>query len=152
MAFQMFSAAFTEGADIPNLHTCDGADVSPSLEWSDEPDGVKSYVVIVDDPDAPKGVWTHWLLYDVPSAVHAIPQGFRPGRLAVTGKNDFGRLGYGGPCPPKGHGRHRYFFQLFALKVESLGLPEGATRAEVDQAMNGHVIARTEYMGRYGRQ
>ncbi|HBY60827.1 MAG TPA: YbhB/YbcL family Raf kinase inhibitor-like protein [Solibacterales bacterium] len=151
MAFQLFSPAFAEGADIPVLHTGDGADISPSLEWNGEPEGARSYGLIVDDPDAPDGVWTHWLLYDIPPAVHALSQGFRPGRLGVSGTNDFGSPGYGGPCPPKGHGRHRYRFQLLALSVESLGLPAGATRPSVDQAMQGRVLARTQYMGRYGR-
>ena len=152
MAFQIITGAFAEGALVPKLHTCEGADVSPSLEWAGEPAGTRSFVLVVDDPDAPVGVWNHWLLFDIPAAVHSLAQGYRPGSLGVSGKNDFGKPGYGGPCPPRGHGPHRYYFKLYALGVPSLGLPPGARRADIDKAMRGHILAETQYMGRYERK
>ena len=151
MPFQLFSSAFPDGGRIPNLHSCEGADVSPSLEWSGEPAGTRSFALIVDDPDAPSGSWTHWLLFDIPPAVHTLPQGYKPGSLGVSGLNDFRKLGYGGPCPPKGHGPHRYFFKLHALDAATLGLPSGATAAAVQRALKGHVLAEARYMGRYER-
>ncbi len=152
MGFQLFATAFGDGGWIPDLHSCQGADLSPALEWSGEPAGTQSFALIVDDPDAPAGVWNHWLLYDLPATVHNLAQGFKAGSLGVSGKNDFGKPGYGGPCPPRGHGPHRYFFKLSALSVAALGLPAGATRAQLDGAMKGHVLAETRYMGRYERQ
>ena len=150
MAIRLFSSAFPEGGSIPQLHTCQGADLSPSLEWSGEPANTHSFMLVVDDPDAPVGNWCHWLLYDVPAAVHDLAQGYKPGKLGLSGTNDFGKRGYGGPCPPKG-GSHRYFFKLYALDVHTLGLPEGVKRAELLQAIAGHVLAQAEYMGRYQR-
>jgi Raf kinase inhibitor-like YbhB/YbcL family protein len=152
MAFKLIIPAFSEGGLIPKLHTCDGADVSPSLEWSDEPGETRSFALIVDDPDAPAGTWNHWLLYDLSPSVMSLAQGYKPGKLGVSGTNDFRRTGYGGPCPPKGHGPHRYFFKLYALDVSSLGLPPGARRPEIDQALRGHILAETQYMGRYERR
>lgn len=152
MAFQVSTAAFTEGGVIPKLHTCEGADVSPALEWRGEPAGTRSFALVVDDPDAPAGVWTHWLLFDIPTAVHALPQGAKPGTAGVEGNSDFGKPGYGGPCPPRGHGPHRYFFKIYALGVESLGLKRGAKRAEIDKAMRGHVMAEAQCMGHYERR
>ncbi|MGC8792344.1 MAG: YbhB/YbcL family Raf kinase inhibitor-like protein [Bryobacteraceae bacterium] len=152
MAMKLVISAFAQGAMIPKLHTCDGADLSPALEWSGEPPATKSFALIVDDPDAPVGIWNHWLLWDIPAVVHAIAQGFKPGQMGVSGTNDFGKRGYGGPCPPRGHGPHRYFFRLSALDVESLKLPEGSRRAELDRALKGHVLAEAQYMGRYERR
>lgn len=152
MAFELTVTGFADGAEIPALHTCDGANISPSLEWSGEPPGTLSFALIVDDPDAPNGTWNHWLLYDIPSQVHAIAQGTKPGnKLGVSGRNDFGQLGYGGPCPPKGHGQHRYYFRLSALNVASVGLREGENRATLDTALRGHVLAEATYLGRYKR-
>src|SRR5579872_777691 len=102
MPFQLFSAAFTEGGWIPELHSCQGADISPALEWSGEPAGTRSFALIVDDPDAPGGAWNHWILYDIPPTSHTLQQAWKPGSLGLSGKNDFGKRGYGGPCPPKG--------------------------------------------------
>jgi Raf kinase inhibitor-like YbhB/YbcL family protein len=150
MAIRLFSSAFSEGGSIPELYTCQGADVSPSLEWSGEPANTRSFALVVDDPDAPAGTWCHWVLYDLPSAVHDLAQGYKPGKLGLSGANDFGKRGYGGPCPPKG-GPHRYFFKLYALDVHTLGLPEGVKRAELLHAIGGHVLAQAEYMGRYQR-
>jgi Raf kinase inhibitor-like YbhB/YbcL family protein len=152
MAFKLTIPAFAEGGLIPKLHTCDGADISPSVEWSGEPPETRSMALIVDDPDAPGGVWTHWLLYDLGPSVRSLAQGYKPGKLGINGKNDFGNPGYAGPCPPKGHGPHRYFFRLYALGIASLGLPAGAHRAEMDRAMRGHILANAEHMGRYERR
>jgi Raf kinase inhibitor-like YbhB/YbcL family protein len=151
MAFKLMIGAFAEGGAIPNLFTCDGADLSPSLEWSGEPRDTKSLALIVDDPDAPAGTWNHWLLWDIPASLHALAQGFKPGKLGESGTNDFGKPGYNGPCPPRG-GPHRYFFKLHALDVPGLGLRAGSKRDGLDRALRGHVLAKTEYMGRYGRR
>jgi Raf kinase inhibitor-like YbhB/YbcL family protein len=152
MAFQLFSPGFAESGWIPELHTCQGADISPSLEWSGEPGETRSFALILEDPDAPGGTWTHWLLWDVPAKVHNLAQGLKPGTLGVSGRNDFQKLGYGGPCPPKGHGAHRYFFKLSALNVPTLGLKEGSTKKELEQAAKDHVVAQTQYMGRFERR
>jgi len=152
MPFQLFSSAFNEGGWIPELHSCQGADISPSLEWSAAPVETRSFALIVEDPDAPNGVWTHWVLYDIGPKIQALSQAFRPGGLGVSGKNDFGNPGYGGPCPPKGHGPHRYFFRLSALNVATVGLPPGARRPELLEAMKGHVLADAQYMGRFERK
>jgi len=152
MAFKVMSNAFAEGATIPKIHTCDGADLSPALEWSGEPAKTGSFALIVDDPDAPVGTWNHWLLWDIPATAHTLAQGFKPGQAGVSGVNDFGMPGYGGPCPPRGHGVHRYFFKLMAVDVPALGLNAGARRAELDRALKGHVLEEARYMGRYERR
>jgi Raf kinase inhibitor-like YbhB/YbcL family protein len=152
MPFQLFSSAFPEGGWIPELHSCQGADISPSLEWSGAPAETRSFALIVEDPDAPAGVWCHWALYDIGPKIQALSQAFRPGGPGVSGANDFGNPGYGGPCPPKGHGPHRYFFRLSALDVPTIGLPPGAKRAELLEAMKGHVLAEAQYMGRFERR
>jgi Raf kinase inhibitor-like YbhB/YbcL family protein len=147
MAFRVFCSAFAEGGWIPRLHTCAGADVSPSLEWAGEPNGTRGFALMVDDPDAPAGTWIHWLLYDIPASVHTLAQGAR--NVGVMGTNSFGRLGYGGPCPPAGD-PHRYYFRLYALDAASLGLLAGVGRAEFEAAMGGHVIGEAQCMGRFG--
>lgn len=152
MRFELTVAAFPEGGEIPVLYTCDGANISPSLEWRGEPSGALSYALIVDDPDAPGGTWNHWLLYDIPGHVHALAQGIKHGAVGVSGINDFGKRGYGGPCPPRGHGVHRYYFRLVALNVPSLGLREGENRKSLDTALRGHVLAETTYFGTYKRR
>jgi Raf kinase inhibitor-like YbhB/YbcL family protein len=152
MAFQLLTNAFADGGWIPALHSCQGADLSPALEWSGAPAEARSLALIVDDPDAPGGTWNHWLLYDIPAAVRNLAQGYRPGGTGISGKNDFGKLGYGGPCPPKGHGPHRYFFRLYALDVDTLGLPAGVKRAELERALKGHVLAEAQHMGRFERR
>ena len=120
MAFQLTVAGFAEGASIPQRHTCDGQDLSPGVSWSGAPGDTGSFALIMDDPDAPVGTWNHWLLWDLAASTQSLPEGLRPGQLGVSGTNDFGRPGYGGPCPPRGHGPHRYYFKLFALNVASL--------------------------------
>lgn len=152
MAFKLTISAFPEGGLIPELHTCDSADVSPSLEWSGEPGQTESFALIMEDPDAPGGTWNHWLLWDLPASVHDLAQRYKPNRLGVSGANDFGKPGYGGPCPPRGHGAHRYFFKIYALAVPSLGLKPGAKRAELDKTLRGHILGEAQYMGRYERK
>lgn len=152
MAFQIFSSAFADGGWIPDLHTCQGADVSPSLEWMGEPPETRSFALIVDDPDAPGGTWDHWLLFDLGAKTHNLAQGYKPSSLGVSGKNSWGKPGYGGPCPPKGTGPHRYFFRLYALDVPALGLAAGAARPQLQSAMKGHVLGEAQSMGRYERK
>jgi Raf kinase inhibitor-like YbhB/YbcL family protein len=152
MAFKLISSAFADGAAIPRLHSCEGADLSPPLEWSGAPGGALSFALIMDDPDAPGGTWNHWLLYDIPPDWHTLPQGFKPLKPTVSGANDFGKIGYGGPCPPKGHGAHRYFFRLYALDAHTLGLSPGVKRGELDRALKGHILAEAQYTGKFERQ
>ena len=145
---QVFSSAFAEGGSIPPLHTCSGADVSPALEWNGVPEGTRSFALIMEDPDAPMGTWIHWLLFDIPGNLRTLAQGTK--QVGVTGTNSFGRLGYGGPCPPPGRA-HRYYFRLYALSVERLGVQQGAQRKELERAMKGHVLAEAACMGRFHR-
>ncbi|MBI1898671.1 MAG: YbhB/YbcL family Raf kinase inhibitor-like protein [Acidobacteria bacterium] len=152
MAFSIDSIAFENGGTIPQQHTCEGEDSSPPLAWSGAPEGTKSFALILDDPDAPAGTWNHWLLWDIPPAAASLPGKAKPSEQGVSGTNDFGRPGYGGPCPPRGHGAHRYFFRLHALDVAKLNLPRGARRGELDGMLKGHVLATAEYMGRYERK
>ncbi|MDH5637926.1 MAG: YbhB/YbcL family Raf kinase inhibitor-like protein [Nitrospinota bacterium] len=143
---------FPNGGAIPQRHTCDGEDSSPAIEMKFISDAAQSLVLIVDDPDAPMGTWNHWILYDLPPNTTTLPEKYAPPSNVKTGANDFGRSIYSGPCPPAG-APHRYFFRLYALSVDTLGLLAGATRAQVDSAMEGRVIAEypLEYMGTYGR-
>ena len=140
------SSAFSEGGNIPSKFTCDGADLSPPLQIEGVPSGAKSLVLIVDDPDAPSGLFTHWMIWNIDPKTNSIPEGNSSNGAA--GKNDFGKSGYGGPCPPSG--THRYYFRVFALD-RPLDLKPGAKRKELDAAMKGHVIGQGEYMGRYAR-
>jgi Raf kinase inhibitor-like YbhB/YbcL family protein len=143
--------AFANGGDIPDVFTCDGDDVSPPLLWSGEPAGTKSFALIMDDPDAPAGTWNHWLLWDIPGGFHSLPQHYRGARPVHSGMNDFGNAAYGGPCPPKRNGPHRYFFRLYALDTLTLGVVEGAHRKDLEQAIKRHILGRAEYMGRFER-
>jgi Raf kinase inhibitor-like YbhB/YbcL family protein len=142
------SSAFQQGGNIPFKFTCDGADANPALGFEGAPAEAKSLVLIVDDPDAPSGLFTHWLVWNMDARTTEIPESSAPSK-ATQGKNDFGKSGYGGPCPPSGS--HRYYFKVFALDTE-LNLPDGSKRAQLDAAMKGHVIAQGELMGRYSRQ
>jgi Raf kinase inhibitor-like YbhB/YbcL family protein len=142
------SSAFQEGGNIPSKFTCDGADVNPALRFEGAPAETKSLVLIVDDPDAPVDLFTHWLVWNIDPKASEIAENSAPGG-AVQGTNDFPKKGYGGPCPPSG--THRYYFKIFALD-QTLGLKPGAKRAEVDAAMRGHVVAQGELMGRYSRK
>ena len=146
------SSAFGSGERIPVKYTCDGADFSPSLEWTAGPAGTKSFALICDDPDAPMGTWVHWVIYDIPAAATMLAEGITrekdlPGG-GTQGINDFRRTGYGGPCPPGG--THRYFFKLYALDA-ALGLKPGITKDQLLQAMRGHVLAEAQLMGTYKR-
>jgi len=141
------SSAFQEGGNIPSKFSCDGADTSPPLQIADVPSGAKSLLLIVDDPDAPSGLFTHWTAWNIPPQTSTIVEGSPP--KGVQGANDFGKSGYGGPCPPSG--THRYYFKIFALDRE-LDLPSGAKRGQLDAAMKGHVIAQGELVGRYSRK
>jgi len=153
MAFSISSPSFQNGKDIPKKFTCDGEDVSPALSWTDPPPGSKSFALIADDPDAPRGTWTHWVLFDLPSATTSLPEGIpKVGELpngARQGVNDFPKIGYGGPCPPPGK-PHRYFFKLYALDTK-LNLKAGASKQEVEQSMQNHILGKVELMGKYGR-
>ena len=150
---KLTSPAFAEGATIPKKHTCDGEDVSPALHWEGVPASTKSLALICDDPDAPRGTWVHWVLFNLlPEATELaenVPPVKEPGIMASQGTNDFKRIGYGGPCPPAGK-PHRYFFKLYALDRQ-LDLEAGATKQQVEAAMKGHVLGEGQLMGRYGR-
>lgn len=157
MSLVLTSTAFTAGGPIPEPYTCEGRDVSPPLAWSGAPSGTKSFALIVDDPDAPdpdapKMTWVHWVLHDLPPGTTGLPEdaaseGLPPG--TIEGLNDWKRTGYGGPCPPIG--RHRYFFKLHALDttLPSLKRP---TKAQLEHAMKGHVLAQAQLMGTYQKQ
>ena len=145
MAFAIKSPAFGEGATVPRQFTCDGTDAPPPITVSDPPEGTRSFAVIMDDPDAPKGTFTHWLAYDIPATATDLE--LDKGR---TLQNSFGRDGYGGPCPPPGHGPHRYFFRVYAVDAPTLPLA-GETRQDLENALETHALARAELMGRYER-
>jgi Raf kinase inhibitor-like YbhB/YbcL family protein len=154
MPFALTTSAFRPGDDIPRKFTCQGADISPALAWTDAPAATQSFALIADDPDAPVGTWVHWVAYDLPASARYLPENV-PKIDAVPdggrqGVNDFGKLGYGGPCPPAGNA-HRYFFKLYALKAK-LGLKAGATKQQVEQAMQGQVLGEVQLMGKYKRQ
>ena len=153
MSFGLKTTAFAEGGTIPKKHTCDGSDVSPELTWANAPAGTQSLALIADDPDAPAGTWTHWIIWNIPLEAK-LPEG-APKVESLSdgtrqGKNDFGRIGYGGPCPPPGKA-HRYFFRLYALKAK-LDVKAGASRNELERAMQGRVLSQVELMGRYERR
>ncbi len=150
--FSLRSAAFEDEGVIPRIHTCDGKDLSPALSWSGQPVGTASLTLVVEDPDAPAKTWVHWVLIDLPATLSGLPEGV-PGRPRLEGGgthgvNDFGKLGYGGPCPPSG--THRYVFTLCALD-KRLDLPAGSTREDLKTAMRGHVLEETRLTGRYSR-
>jgi len=149
MALKLVISAFPEGATIPQKYTCDGQNISPAVEWSGAPPQTKSFALILDDPDAPSGLFTHWLLYNIPASVHSLEEAYRPSGTTAAGTNDFGKRGFGGPCPPRG--THRYFFKLFALDAP-VDLHAGAKRGEVDRALRGHVVEESQYMGKYERK
>jgi Raf kinase inhibitor-like YbhB/YbcL family protein len=148
MKIELTSTAFSEGATLPTPHTGDGADTSPPLAWSDPPANTTSFALICDDPDAPRGTWVHWVLFNLSADTRVLKEAAEPAG-ATQGTNDFGNLGYGGPAPPKGK-PHRYFFKLYALDT-TLELPAGATKAQVVDAMKGHILAEGQLMGKYQR-
>jgi Raf kinase inhibitor-like YbhB/YbcL family protein len=156
MALVLTSPAFRDGTAIPAGHTCDGADTSPPLAWRGAPPGTVAFALIADDPDAPAGTWVHWVLYNLPGDRAELPEGVAKTEQlpqlggALQGKNDFRRVGYGGPCPPPGRA-HRYFFKLYALDA-LVSLRGGATKRELERAMAGHVIGEARMMGTYARR
>lgn len=152
MAFILETSAFRDGDMIPARCTCEGANVSPALTWRGAPPGVQSFVLIVDDPDAPRGTWTHWTLFNLPVTLNQLAEGWQPGGPGVSGRNDSGETGYSGPYPPRGHGLHRYYFRLYALDAASLPLRAGVARAELERALAGHVLGQAQVMGKYERK
>jgi Raf kinase inhibitor-like YbhB/YbcL family protein len=149
------SSAFKFGEEIPKKYACDDIDISPPLTWSGAPEGTKSFVLICDDPDAPVGTWIHWVLYNIPAETTQLPENVQKIEVladnAQQGQNDFRRTGYGGPCPPPGHGYHRYFFKLYAVDT-TLNLQAGkATKADVLRAIDGHILIEAKLMGKYKR-
>ena len=152
MDITVISAAFKEGEMIPKKYTCDGENVSPPLEWSGIPKGTKTLALIVDDPDAPRGTWVHWVLFNIPVNANGLSENILPRSTLKNGArhgiNDSRTLGYDGPCPPGG--THRYYFKLYALGV-GLSLESGATKAQLLKAMEGHVLGEGQLMGTYKR-
>jgi Raf kinase inhibitor-like YbhB/YbcL family protein len=152
-AMKLTSTAFQEGGTIPKLYTCDDKDVSSPLSWSGAPEGARSFALICDDPDAPRGTWVHWVLWNLPAGTHELPENVPHEKTLASGArqgtNDFRKIGYGGPCPPPGK-PHRYFFKIYALDGV-LDLKEGATKQKLEEAMKGHIVAEGQLMGRYGR-
>lgn len=151
--FILKSAAFEDGGMIPRQHTCDGKDISPALFWSGTPDKTASLALMMDDPDAPRKTWVHWVVFDLPSTMTSLPEGVPPRATlepaGTQGINDFGNIGYGGPCPPSG--THNYVFTLYALDCK-LGLKFRSTKDEVVSAMQGHILSQARLIGRYSRK
>jgi len=151
---ELKSAAFRDGGAIPQNFTCDGGDTSPALTWNDPPAGTKSFALIVDDPDAPGTTWVHWVVFNLPAGARGLPEAVPRGEQikggGSQGRNDFPQIGYGGPCPPPGK-PHRYFFKLYALDTQ-LNLTSGTTKNDVERAMQGHILAKAQIIGRYQRQ
>lgn len=150
MAFELNAAGF-KGGIIPRKFTCDGADVSPALTWTSPPSGTESLALIMDDPDAPGATWVHWVLYDLPADTSGLPEGVPKDQSlsngARQGRNDFGKIGYNGPCPPKGK-PHRYFFKLYALDSR-MNLGPGASKGELERAIRGHILAECKLAGKF---
>lgn len=151
---ELTSTAFDAGGRIPRKHTCDGEDVSPPLSWSGAPEGTARYALIVDDPDAPPKTWVHWVLYGLPASEKGLeadlPAEPELDNGAMQGTTDFDKVGWGGPCPPPGHGTHQYHFKLYALDAE-LDLEPKAAKPELESAMEGHIVGRGELVGLYER-
>jgi hypothetical protein len=153
MNITVTSSAFTQGGSIPSKYTCGGQNISPPLEWTAPPAKTMSYALIADDPDAPRGTFTHWVVYNIPNTQTTLSESVPPSQSlqngALHGRNDFGRSGYGGPCPPSG--THRYRFKVYALDTV-LSLKAGASASELERAMDGHLLAQGELMGKYSRK
>lgn len=153
VSLELISADFASGGTIPKPFTCEGDDLSPALQWKAPPSATQSLALIADDPDAPVGTWVHWVIFDLPPNLRFLPRGFPKNEQSADGSrqgtNDFKKIGYGGPCPPPGK-PHRYYFKLYALDAK-LNLKPGATKKDVERAMQGHILAHGEYMGRYSR-
>jgi Raf kinase inhibitor-like YbhB/YbcL family protein len=153
MVLRITSPEFSEGEVIPKKFTCDAQDVSPKLEWKEPPANTQSIALLMDDPDAPGGTWVHWVLFDLSANTRELPEGVAKQEQLASGarqgRNDFGAIGYNGPCPPPGK-PHRYFFKLYALDAK-LGLKAGATKAELERTMKSHILAQAQLIGKYGR-
>jgi Raf kinase inhibitor-like YbhB/YbcL family protein len=147
-AFALRSPAFEDGKPIPRRHTCEDEDASPALEWTAPPAEARSLALVVDDPDAPNGTFTHWLAWGIEPAARGLAEGEHP---PVEGRNDFRERAWRGPCPPRGHGPHRYIFRLVALDTTLDDLAPGAAAQDVDQALSGHVLAAAELIGTFER-
>jgi Raf kinase inhibitor-like YbhB/YbcL family protein len=151
LTLELVSTDFSPGGNIPKPLTCDGGDLSPALQWNAPPTSTQSFALIADDPDAPVGTFVHWVIFDLPPNLRSLPQNYPKSELAADGSrqgnNDFDKVGYGGPCPPAGK-VHRYFFKLYALDTK-LNLQPGAHKKDVERAMQGHILAHGEYIGRY---
>lgn len=146
------SSAFSPGKPIPQKYACEGGDTSPELRWTNAPSEAKSFALIVDDPDAPAGIWVHWVIYNIPAGTHELPAGMAKtatGSRGQQGMNDFRKIGYGGPCPPPGKS-HRYFFKIYALDAQ-LPVEPRATKRDIEAAIQGHVLATGELIGTYQR-
>ena len=152
MEIKLTSTAFKDGEMIQSKYTCDGVNVSPPLSWFGVPANAKTIALIVDDPDAPGKTWVHWVIYDLPAGTNSLPENVaKEEELVLGGKqgtNDFKQIGYGGPCPP--HGTHRYYFKIYAVDAAA-ALPPGATKDQLSKAMEGHIVAQGQLMGRYKR-
>jgi len=146
--FRLSSPAFQDTGMIPKVYSCQGDDKSPELAWSLVPANTRSFVLMVEDPDAPGGTFTHWVLYDIPARLTKLPEGDK--QIGLSGLNGLGQSGYMGPCPPSG--LHRYYFRLYAVDEASLGLPASASRGQVEAALKGHVLGVADWMGRYEQQ
>ena len=153
MDIKIKSPVFVPGGKIPGKYTCDGMDISPPLVWTSGPEGTKTFALICDDPDAPMGTWVHWVLFNLSADIIELRENVQPERElergAKQGMNDFRKIGYGGPCPPGG--THRYYFKLYALDTE-INLEAGATKSELLKAMEDHILAEGQLMGRYERR
>ena len=150
---KLTNPSFENQQPIPAKYTGEGADVSPALKWEGAPSSTKSFALICDDPDAPAGTWVHWVIFNIPAGTTQLPEGVAKSDTVAgmkQGVNDFGKVGYNGPMPPRGHGKHRYFFKLYALKTE-LGLKR-PTKAQLEAAMRGQILAQAELVGTYERR
>ena len=149
----IYSNVFEDGATLSSAYTCDGDDISPAISWEEVPAGTQSMALIMDDPDAPGRTFVHWVIYNIPARSGGLPSGVAKNNTlddgSLQGKNNFGKIGYGGPCPPSGK-PHRYVFKVYALNTE-LDLKSGATKSQLEAAMKGHILAQGEMVGTYGR-
>ncbi len=148
MTFTLSSAEFTDNSVIPSKFTCQGADIAPTLTWQGAPENTQTYALIMDDPDAPNGTWDHWVIFNIPANISKLSNETEIPDGAINATNSWGNVGYGGPCPPSG--THRYFFKLYALDT-SLALQAEATKADVETAMQGHILATAQLMGFYSK-
>jgi len=152
---QLRTKAFEDGGEIPRKYTCEGDDVSPDLSWTNYPAGTKTFALIMEDPDAPVGIFTHWIIYNIPLNVTSLNEGIEKKANLINGikqgKNDFGKFGYNGPCPPIGHGYHRYYFKLFALSTEQK-FKEGLKREQFYGEIEKYIVGKTEIMGKFKRE